>query len=70
MGAHFYLDMSDAEIDAARVPAWKRAVMLAAAHYGLFVGDTGGGGSRSNRARASPASVMPTPGSGSPAMPA
>ena len=44
MGAHFYLDMSDAEIDAARVPAWKRAVMRAAAHYGLFVGDTGGGG--------------------------
>lgn len=44
MGAHFYLDMSDAEIDAAPVPEWKRAVMRAAAHYGLFVGDTGGAG--------------------------
>jgi hypothetical protein len=44
MGAHFYLDMSDSEINAAKVPEWKRTVMRAAAHYGLFVGDTGGGG--------------------------
>ena len=44
MGAHFYLDMTDAEIDAAPVPDWKRAIMRAAAHYGLFVGDTGGTG--------------------------
>jgi hypothetical protein len=44
MGAHFYLDMSDAEINAAQVPDWKRTIMRAAAHYGLYVGDTGGGG--------------------------
>ena len=44
MGAHFYLDMSDAEIAAAPVPEWKRTIMRAAARYGLYVGDTGGGG--------------------------
>jgi hypothetical protein len=44
MGSHFYLDMSDAEIDAAQVSEWKRTIMRAAAQYGLFVGDTGGAG--------------------------
>jgi hypothetical protein len=47
IGAHFYLDLSDAEIDALAVPAWKKPILLAMAHYGLFVGDTFGGTSNS-----------------------
>jgi hypothetical protein len=41
LGQHFFLSMSDAEIDALAVPAWKRTVLRAAARYGMFVGDTG-----------------------------
>lgn len=41
MGQHFYLAMSDAEIDALSVPAWKKTVLRAIAHYGMFVEDTG-----------------------------
>jgi hypothetical protein len=43
LGAHFYLDLSDTEINALAVPAWKKPILLAMAHYGLFVGDTFGG---------------------------
>jgi hypothetical protein len=43
LGQHFYLAMSDAEIDALSVPQWKKAILLALAHYGAFVRDTGGG---------------------------
>jgi hypothetical protein len=42
MGQHFYLDMSEAEIAALAVPAWKRTILRAMARYGMFVGDTGG----------------------------
>jgi hypothetical protein len=41
LGQHFYLDLSDAEIDALGVPAWKKTVLHAMADYGMFVGDTG-----------------------------
>jgi hypothetical protein len=43
MGQHFYLDMTDAEIDALPQPAWQKTILRAMAHYGLYVGDTGGG---------------------------
>jgi len=43
LGAHFYLEMSDAQIEALAVPAWKKPILKAMAHYGLFVGDTFGG---------------------------
>jgi len=43
MGQHFVLDMSDAEIDALNAPTWQKAILRAMAHYGLYVGDTGGG---------------------------
>jgi hypothetical protein len=42
MGSHFMLDMSDAEIAALQAPRWKKTVLTAMAHYGMFVGDTGG----------------------------
>jgi hypothetical protein len=45
LGSRFQLDMSDAEIRALRLPAWKQAIYMAMAHYGMFVGDTGGGAS-------------------------
>jgi hypothetical protein len=41
-GARFQLAMSDSEIDALGMPAWKRAIFHAMARYGFFVGDTGG----------------------------
>ncbi len=45
MGAHFVLDMSDSEISALPVPRWKKTILTAMAHYGMFVGDAIGGGS-------------------------
>ena len=45
LGARIKLDMSDAEIRALGLPAWKQAIYMAMAHYGMFVGDTGGGAS-------------------------
>ena len=42
MGQRFQLDMSDAEIEALAVPAWKKTILRAMAHYGMYVGDTGG----------------------------
>ncbi len=43
MGQHFFLDMSEAQIDALAEPAWQRTILRAMARYGLYVGDTGGG---------------------------
>ena len=40
MGAHFWLAMSDGQINALPVPAWKKTILRAAAHYGAFVGDS------------------------------
>jgi hypothetical protein len=37
--------MTDDEIRALGLPAWKQAIYMAMAHYGLIVGDTGGGSS-------------------------
>jgi len=42
-GAHFYLDYTDQEINNAPWPAWKKAIVRAAANYGFYFGDTGGG---------------------------
>ena len=44
MGARMRLTMSDREISALPVPAWKKTVLSALAHYGGYVGDTGGPG--------------------------
>ncbi len=44
MGARLQLAMSDAQIDALPVPLWKKGVLRALAHYGGYVGDTGGPG--------------------------
>jgi hypothetical protein len=44
MGARLALDMSDREIDALPVPAWKRGVLRALARYGGYIGDTGASG--------------------------
>jgi hypothetical protein len=43
MGQHFFLDMSDAQIDSLAKPAWQKTILRAMARYGLYVGDTGGG---------------------------
>ncbi len=42
MGQHFYLEMSDAQINALMVPSWQKTILRAMAHYGMYVGDTGG----------------------------
>jgi hypothetical protein len=44
MGARFQLNMSDAQIAALNVPDWKKTILTALAHYGGYVGDTGGPG--------------------------
>jgi hypothetical protein len=44
MGARFQLAMSDAQIQALSVPVWKKTILTALAHYGGYVGDTGGPG--------------------------
>jgi hypothetical protein len=41
-GTRFQLNLSDAEIDALPVPEWKKVILRAIAHYGMYVGDTGG----------------------------
>lgn len=43
MGSRFVLQMSDAEISALAVPSWKKTILTALAHYGMFVGDAFGG---------------------------
>lgn len=42
-GQRFYLAYSDAEITAAPWPKWKKTMITAMAHYGLWCGDSGGG---------------------------
>ena len=42
MGAHFQLAMSDSQIRSLHVPAWKKTILRAMAHYGMFVGDITG----------------------------
>ncbi|MCW3008758.1 MAG: hypothetical protein JWP17_3384 [Solirubrobacterales bacterium] len=44
MGARLRLAMSGAQIDALRLPVWKRAIVRALARYGGYIGDTGGDG--------------------------
>jgi len=44
LGARFRLAMSDAQIAALSVPGWKKTILTALAHYGGYVGDTGGAG--------------------------
>jgi hypothetical protein len=44
MGQHFFLRMTDAQITALTVPAWQKTILTALAHYGMYVGDTGGDG--------------------------
>jgi hypothetical protein len=44
MGTRFQLTLSDAQIAALAVPAWKKAILGALARYGGYVGDTGGSG--------------------------
>lgn len=43
-GQRFYLDYTDAEIAALKLPRWKAAILTALAHYGLYVCDSGGDG--------------------------
>jgi len=43
LGSRFQLDMSDAQIEALPVPSWKKTILRAMAHYGLYMGDTGSG---------------------------
>jgi hypothetical protein len=42
MGTRFQLAMSDSQIAALNVPRWKKTVLTAMAHYGMYFGDTGG----------------------------
>lgn len=42
IGHRFRLDMTDAEIDALSIGDWKKTILRALAHYGGYVGDTGG----------------------------
>jgi hypothetical protein len=42
MGSHFQLTLSDSQINALNVPRWKKTIMRAMAHYGMYFGDTGG----------------------------
>jgi hypothetical protein len=44
MGQHFYLDMTETQINALSVSAWQKTILRAMATYGLYVGDTGSGG--------------------------
>lgn len=44
MGQRFWLDMSDAAIDATAAPAWEKIIAHAAHQYGIYVGDKGGDG--------------------------
>ncbi|MCQ7030002.1 hypothetical protein MRO55_26225, partial [Escherichia coli] len=37
----FQLTLTEAQISALNVPAWKKTILRAMARYGLYVGDTG-----------------------------
>jgi hypothetical protein len=41
-GQRFQLDMSDAQIDALAVPAYRKIILKAMVHYGFYITDTGG----------------------------
>ena len=41
-GTRFQLDLTPAEIDALRIPGWRKTILRAMAEYGLYVGDTTG----------------------------
>jgi hypothetical protein len=41
MGAHVYLDVPLTRIRALAIPYWKKAILIAMARYGMYVGDTG-----------------------------
>jgi hypothetical protein len=43
LGTRFQLNYSDAEIDALAAPPWKKTILRAMAHYGLYFTDTGSG---------------------------
>jgi hypothetical protein len=42
-GSRFQLDLSPTEIEALRVPEWRKTILRAMSEYGLYVGDTTGG---------------------------
>jgi hypothetical protein len=42
MGSRLQLNMTDAQIAALNVAAWRKPLLLAMAHYGMYVIDTGG----------------------------
>lgn len=44
MGQRFQLRMTDEQIAASCAPGWEKTVATALAHYGGYMGDTGGGG--------------------------
>lgn len=44
LGARFSLAMTNSQIQALAVPEWKKTILTALAHYGGYVGDTGGPG--------------------------
>lgn len=44
MGTRFWLNMSDAAIDATSAPRWEKIIAHAAHQYGIYVGDKGGAG--------------------------
>ena len=44
MGVRLWLEMTREEIEALRVPSWKKTVLRALATYGAYFGDTGGPG--------------------------
>lgn len=44
MGARFWLDLTDAQIDATTSPAWEKTIAKAMHDYGGYMGDTGGPG--------------------------
>lgn len=43
-GQRLYLAVSDAAIAGLKLPSWKAAIVTAAAHYGIYVCDSGGAG--------------------------
>jgi hypothetical protein len=43
-GMRFQLGYTEAEIEALKVPRWKKTILHALRTYGAYVGDTGGGG--------------------------
>ena len=44
MGARLQLNMTPSQIDELPVPVWKKTILRAMATYGMYFGDTGGGG--------------------------